>query len=334
MKIFFYVILIFLINVIYGEQWNYPPTKTVDASDTYFGKTYKDSYRWLENLKDKETIDWFKAQAEMTDGLLAKIPGRDELVQEWLALDKLKPAKYSAITFENGRVFYMKTLGGENLGKIFYREGWKGTEKLLFDPADYKAGVTTTVGSIVPSFDGRYVLLGLSSGGAEFSEIRVLDVDKGKLLPESIYPSYGPIGWTLDSKSFFYDMGKVTDIKSLDIELNRKTKLHTLGSDIAADIDFFSDESSPELLIDPKEFPSAYIDESYPDYIIGQVGTVQSEMRIFYAPISEMKNAKIKWDVLCKPSDNLGPGPGVFRRLCICRYSYRCPEIQGCPDWY
>ena len=35
-------------------QWSYPPTKTVDASDTYFGTTYKDPYRWLENLKDKE----------------------------------------------------------------------------------------------------------------------------------------------------------------------------------------------------------------------------------------------------------------------------------------
>ncbi len=26
-------------------EWQYPPTKTVDASDTYFGKTYKDPYR-------------------------------------------------------------------------------------------------------------------------------------------------------------------------------------------------------------------------------------------------------------------------------------------------
>jgi len=62
----------------YG-QLNYPPTRTVDASDTYFGTTYKDPYRWLENLKDKDVADWFKAQAELTDGLLAKIPGRDAL---------------------------------------------------------------------------------------------------------------------------------------------------------------------------------------------------------------------------------------------------------------
>src|SRR5271169_2450414 len=131
-------------------QWQYPTTRTVDAADMYFGKTYKDPYRWLENLKDKDVEAWFKAQADLTDGLLAKIPGMDALAQEWMALDKLKPATYSSITYEHGRVFYKKNLGGENVGKLYFREGWNGAEKLLYDPANYKAGVTTTIQSIVP----------------------------------------------------------------------------------------------------------------------------------------------------------------------------------------
>src|SRR5215831_4245565 len=146
------VLLLFpvLVSLPCGAQWQYPPTKTVDAEDTYFGKTYKDPYRWLENLKDNEVEAWFKAQAELTDGLLGKIPGRDALVDEWMALDKLKPAAYTAISYENGRVFYKKTLGGENVGKLYFREGWKGSESLLFDPATFKPkgakeGTVTTV---------------------------------------------------------------------------------------------------------------------------------------------------------------------------------------------
>ncbi len=308
MKRFLCLLLPFLAGIPGHAQWNYPPTKTVDASDTYFGKTYNDPYRWLENLKDKDVEAWFKAQAELTDGLLAKIPGRDALTQEWLALDKLKPATYSDITYEHGRVFYKKTLGGENVGKLYFRDGWNGGEKLLFDPATYKAGVTTTIQSIAPSWNGKYVAMGFSSGGAEWSEIRVLDVEQGTLLPESIYPSYGPIGWMNDNRSFFYDAGKVADIKSLDIELNRKTKVHKLGTGVSTDLDIFSNESSPELGIAAKEMPSASVDESYPDYIIGFVATVQNEMRIFYAPISELKHQKIKWDILCQPSDNLVRG--------------------------
>ncbi|HXI85434.1 MAG TPA: prolyl oligopeptidase family serine peptidase [Verrucomicrobiae bacterium] len=305
MKRFLSLVLSALVVVPCRAQWNYPPTKTVDASDTYFGKTYNDPYRWLENLKDADVEAWFKAQAELTDGLLAKIPGRDSLVQEWLALDKLKPADYSSIRYENGRVFYKKTLGGENVGKLYLRQGWNGTEKLLFDPATYKAGVVTTIQSIVPSWDGKHVAMGLSSGGAEWSEIRILDVDRGTLLPESIYPSYGPHGWLKDSKSLLYDAGKTTNIKSLEIELNRKTKVHKLGTEVSSDIDIFSDESNPELGMTAKEIPSASVDESYPDYMVGNAETVQNELRLFYAPVSELKHAKIKWNVLCKRSDNL-----------------------------
>jgi prolyl oligopeptidase len=305
MRQFFFRLLPVLVTLSCDAQWNYPPTKTVDASDTYFGKTYSDPYRWLEDLKDTNVIAWFKAQAELTDDVLAKIPGRDALVQEWLALDKLRPMAYADITYENGRVFYKKTLGGENVGKLYYRDGWDGPEKLLFDPSTYKTGVTTTINSFIPSWNGKYVALALTSGGAEYSDLRILKVGDKTLMPESIYPTYGPYGWTKDSKSFFYDAGKVTDIKNLAIELNRKTKLHKLGSDFADDRDIFSDESNPELDITPKEFPGASIDESYPEYLVGSVSTVQNEMRLYYAPVSELKNQKIKWDVLCKTSDNL-----------------------------
>jgi prolyl oligopeptidase len=323
-----------------GAQWQYPATKTVDAQETYFGKAYKDPYRWLEDLKDKEVEDWFKAQAELTDGLLAKIPGREALVDEWMSLDKLKPASYSAISYEHGRVFYKKTLGGENVGKLFFREGWNGAEKLLFDPGTYKTGVVTTIESILPSWDGKHVVLGFSSGGAEYSELRILNVERGTLLPEKVYPSYGAIGWTKDHNTFFYDAGKTTDIKSPEIELNRKTRLHKLNTDFSVDIDFFSNESYPELGIAPKEFPSVSIDESYPDYLIAWVGTVQNELRVFYAPVSEMKGKnRIKWNVLCEPSDNLVRGMQLDRNYVYAITHTGAPKYKVVrtsvkhPDW-
>jgi len=294
--------------------WSYPPTKTGDVTDTYFGKPFKDPYRWLETLKDKDVEAWFKAQADLTDGVLAKIPARDALANEWMALDKLKPASYSQITYEHGRVFYKKTLGGENVGKLYYRDGWKGTEQLLFDPAGFtpsgaKPGDIATIVNYTPSPDGRHVVLALSAAGAEYSELRPLEVESRKLLPETIYPSYGALSWTMDSKSFLYDAGKVTDIKSPEIELNRKTRLHALGTEIGSDVDFFSNESYPDLEISPKEFPMAFIDESYPAYVVGNVGTVQNEMRLFIAPTAQIApNSKLKWSVLALPSDNLVRG--------------------------
>ena len=84
--------------------------------------------------------------------------------------------------------------------------------------------------------------------------------------------------------------------------------MHKLGTELATDIDFFSNESYPDLAIAPKEFPNAFIDESYPDYIVGVLGTVQAEFRIFYAPNSGLNAGKIEWKPLCKVSDKLVRG--------------------------
>ena len=180
-----------------------PADANRDVSDTYFGLAYKDPYRWLEDLKDQAVQGWFKSQAALTDDQLAKIRARDALAEEWLKLDKLQPAKYNTILFESGRVFYKKTLGGENVGKLYYRDGWRGAEKLLFDPSTFKPkgakdGDVTTIQGIAASPDGRLVALGFSAAGAEYSEIKIIDVAKHELLPESWYPSTVPIGgpWT------------------------------------------------------------------------------------------------------------------------------------------
>lgn len=290
-------------------QWAYPPTRTVDSSDTYWSKTYHDPYRWLENIKSKEVEDWFKAQVDLSSDLLNKISARDSLIHEWLSLDKLKPASYSDIMFEGGRLFYRKTLGGENVGKLYVREGWSRAEKLLFDPTTYRTGVTTSIQGIAPSPDGKFVALGLSAAGAEISTIRILSVDRGALLADSIYPSwFGPLGWTLDNSSLFYFSQKTADNKSPEFELNTKTKLHKLGGDPATDRDFFSNESYPDLNIAPNELPFASIDESYPDFVFANVANVRNEMRVFYAPVAEMAKPSVGWNVLCEPSDSLVRG--------------------------
>jgi prolyl oligopeptidase len=301
-------------------QWKYPATKTVDASDEYFGTTYKDPYRWLEDLKDKDVEAWFKQQAELTDATLAKIPGRAALAQEWMALDKLRPAAYGDITYENGRVFYKKTLGGENVGKLYVREGTRGAERLLFDPDTYNRGNKTVIQNFLPSWDGRHVVLGLSAGGAEWSELRVLNVDDGKLLPDRMYPCWAASGWTPDSQAFFYDGGRATDPRAMDIELNRQTRVHRLGTPVSDDADILSNASCPRLGIAAREIPQTLIDEAGPEYVLGEVGTVQREQRLFYAPTSELRDlrpgGKIGWKVACTLSDQIvdfvAPEGGYF----------------------
>jgi prolyl oligopeptidase len=320
-------------------QWSYPPTKTVAASNTYFGKTYSDPYRWLENLQDKEVEAWFKAQAELTDSLLRKIPSRDLLAEEWKALDKIKPASYSSISCRNGRVFYKKTAGGENVGKLFVRAAWGEPETELFDPTPYKPGVVSTIQSIVPSFDGKYVALGISKGGAEISEIRVLDVNRSNLLPDTIDVSYGPMSWTPDNQGFFYDAGSVSDPRAVEFHLNRKVRLHRLGVSSALDPEILSKEADQDLKLAPEEFPVVEIDECLPGYLLGGAYTAQNELRMFYAPIAELTRPKVRWAPLCERSDNLVRDLGFHGQQAFAithsgapKYKVVTTNIKN-PDW-
>jgi len=303
----------FIFTLTSYAQWNYPATKTVDSSDTYFGVTYKDPYRWLENVKDSETSNWYKQQADYTKSIIDKINGRDELVAEWQKLDKLQPPGIHERSYEGRRIFYKKTMPGETVGKIYYREGFAGKEILLFDPTTFIKGTKLTVEATLPSHDGKKIALAYSKGGAEIATIIVIDVDTKKILPESIFPSWGgALSWTFDNKAFLYNSMRTGDHTSAEMELHERTKLHKLGDDVKNDIDFFGDESYPDLGITPDEAADASLNKDSKNYIFGYLNTDRAEIRCYYAPISQFNSAKIQWKVLCKPEDKLVKGLEVI----------------------
>lgn len=303
--------LIFVVNMVYA-QYQYPKTRTVDVSDTYFGVTYKDPYRWMENLKDEEVVGWFQQQANFTDDILNKLSGRDELIQEWERLDKLHPPIIRGRNYYGERLFYNKTMPGENVAKFYYRQGMNGEEILLFDPTTHIPGKTLSIQSTLPSHDGKKVLIAYSEGGAEVNTIKIMDVDTRTFLPETIYPSwFSPFSWTFDNEAFTYFSQKTEDHTNPDFILNTKTKLHRLGEDVSKDKDFFSNESYPELQIQPQELPFAFLNKDSRKYIFAEVSTVQNEMLRYYASIDQL-DSKINWKVLCKQEDQLVRGMEII----------------------
>lgn len=287
------------------SQYKYPVTKTVDSSSTYWGVTYKDPYRWLENLKSEEVESWYKQQADLTNSILNEISGRDELIAEYKKLDNILPPKISDRCFEGGRIFYKKSLPGEKVAKLYYRESMKGQETLLFDPSDNASGKVLSIQGVLPSYDGKKIIIWSSEGGSEINTIKVMDVDTKTFLPDILYPSsFGAISWNFDNKSFTYFIQKTDDKNSPDFVLNTKTRLHLIGEDPKNDIDFFSKESYPNLEFEPSDIPFGRFNESSRKYVFADLYNSRSQMHTYYAPI-ESKNEKYQWKLLCKPSDEI-----------------------------
>lgn len=291
-----------------SAQWKYPATKKMAVTDTYFGTAYTDNYRWLEDFKDPTVVSWFKDQADLTNSTMSKISGRDELIAEWKSIDKLQPPKYHSRSKEGGRLFYQKSMPGEKVSKVYYKEGDNGVEQLLFDPLTFIPGKTLSVQQTSPSFDGKKLVIAYSENGAEVSTIQVMNVDTKTFLPDIIKETAGGGGWTFDNTAFTYTWIKSADNTDPSSRLNPKSKLHKLGTDVSKDIDFFSNESYPKLGIESKAYPYAFFVKDSKDYIYAGQGTVQNEMRFYYAPISEAFSGNIQWKTLCSTDDKLVRG--------------------------
>ena len=298
-----------LIVVLYGSnlfaQLQYPMTKTGDASDTYWGVTYKDRYRGLEDMKDPNVVSWFKAQADLTNTTLNTLSGRDELIAEWRQLDKQQPPVIFSLNKEGGRFFYQKRMPGEKVSKVYFRENLESPEQLLFNPLNYLAGKTLSVQQISPSYDGKKLLIGYAENGAEVQTIQVMNVDTKQFLPDAIYATAGIEGWTFDNKAFVYMWIKSADNTDPSARLNPKTKLHILGTDAKTDVDFFSNESYPDLKMEAKVYPFIFLAKDSKAYLFAGEGSVQQEQKIYYAPISEFNSGKIPWKPLCTTADKI-----------------------------
>lgn len=47
-----------------------------NVQDSYWGKTVDDPYRFLEQVKDPSVVNWMRGQADATDAILKRLPGR------------------------------------------------------------------------------------------------------------------------------------------------------------------------------------------------------------------------------------------------------------------
>ena len=86
------------------EKIHYPQAKTDNVTDVYFGTEVADPYRWLENDTTAEVAAWVKAENEITQNYLSKIPFRNQLKQR--LTDLVNYEKISAPVKRHGKYYH------------------------------------------------------------------------------------------------------------------------------------------------------------------------------------------------------------------------------------
>jgi len=300
--------LALLVALTVAAQTTLPDTPSREVTDTYFGQTISDPYRWMEK-GDAELLSWLRAQDAHARSLLHSIPNRDTLLARLTELDNA----VATITFlqrtRGDRYFYYKTEPGADARKLYTRDGLHGTERLLVDPE--------TLGTkehhyaldyFVPSLDGKYVAYGVSQGGSENSVLRVMEATTGRILPDAIdRTQYASPSWLPGEKSFFYWRSNKLSEGAPPIEIYKrmKTYLHVLGSDPDKDRAVFGYKVSPDVDISEDHFPTVVYTPESP-YLVADAGRgVQNERRLFVAPVSALSKNPIPWKKIAGEEDNI-----------------------------
>ncbi len=182
-----------------------PPTRVQLISDSVSGQTVNDPYRWLEDEKSPEVQAWMHAQDEFARARIAEQPGHGVLLRRFRDLYYVE--SMGAPIKRGGRYFYARTHKDREKAVVYWRQGATGAEQVLLDPNTWSTDNTVSLGTWMPSWDGKKVVFAQRPNAADEAILYVLDVDTGVRSTVDVIPGakYASPSWLPDSKSFLYE---------------------------------------------------------------------------------------------------------------------------------
>lgn len=231
------------------------PTPPQDSTvvDNYFGTEVADIYRPLENDTAQATLEWVKAENEVTESYLSTIPFRGQIRER---LTRLSDYKKTGLPWrDNDSLYYFYANDGLQNQSVLYRSTTPGGKAEVFlDPNKLSDDGTVALTETLQSPTGELTLYTISRNGSDWSEIYVMDTKTGKLLEDHIeWAKFPSPQWWRDG--FFYsayptpEEGKEYSNANADHQIY----YHKIGTPQSADRLVYSDPAHP------LHFHSAYV---------------------------------------------------------------------------
>ena len=193
------------------------------------GDTWADPWFWLREQDDPATMEYLHAENAYTDAFLDPLKSLQDTVYEEIRGrikedDNTVPEKegdyYYYVRYEEGGQYpiYCRKYGSE-----------EATEEVLLDVNALAEGHDyTRVGTFENSPDHRLIAYGVDHDGSEQYTIRVVNVETGETLPDTIPNTYYSLEWCNDNRNLYYS---VLDEHHRPVSVYR----HTLGDDPTQD---------------------------------------------------------------------------------------------------
>jgi len=176
-----------------------------DEADILHGIRVPDPYRWLEDGEPEATRAWVAAQNARTRAVLDALPQRPAVHRR--VLDLLRAGTVASPAVAGDRVFTLEREGELDQAVLVVRSAVDPAvaARVVVDPHRLAADHAASIDWFSPSPDGRLVAYGVSEGGTERGTLRIVDVDSGDRLPDSIpHVRHPSVAWLPDGSAFAY----------------------------------------------------------------------------------------------------------------------------------
>ncbi len=181
----------------------YPAARRGDQIDEYHGIQVADPYRWMEDIDSPETRIWVEAEAKLTAGYLAAIPGREQIAQRLKEIWNFE--RWSPPEKHGPRWLYSHNDGLQNQSVLFVANDPLEPARILLDPNSLSTDGTIAFNGAGYSDDGRLMAYGLSEAGSDWEIWHVRDVASGKDLPDELHwVKFTNASWRKDGSGFYY----------------------------------------------------------------------------------------------------------------------------------
>lgn len=230
----------------FAQSLEYPKTRKLDHTDTYFGTVVADPYHWLEDANSPETKEWVEAENRVTFDYLGRIPFRSAVLNRLKTLADYP--KYTAPRKKGDYVFFSKNSGLQNQSVLYIQKGYDGAPEVLLDPNTFSPDGTVRLAAFRLSKDGRYAAYGKTAiPGSDWVTLFVMDMNTRQTLPDELrWAKYGGgVSWR--GNGFYYNRYPEP---SLGTELtarneNQKVYYHKIGTPQSADVLVYEDTAHP-----------------------------------------------------------------------------------------
>lgn len=279
-----------------------PAAPIRDATDNYFGTIVHDPYRWMERQGDDFTV-WLRQQGAYTRSILDRIPRRQALLDQLRALDKAGDQIGHAVHC-SGRWLYEKLPAGAAVSKLYARDGDE-PERMLVDPKQLDHGnAHALINYWWPSWDCKHVAYGVSFAGAEIGMLRVLDVDRGKDLPDLIEGTYyAHPAWLPDGSGFFYT--RLAEVTGSPRDMARmRVYLHRLATHPGSDQPLLGEGVATSFTLPAGRVPSLSIAPDSPFVILAMTGA-GNDLLLYRARLDALAGAQTQWQSITGTEDHV-----------------------------